>query len=275
MAKRFEKASIIVSIYDNIEFLEAVLNSLKSQTVQDFEVIISEDAAHASVKQFLENYKYEGEISHLSHPDVGWTKNIALNKAIRHAKYDYLILIDGDCVLHSRFVEFHMKKAEEEKILAGKRIKLDLETSLAVLSGELQVKDLNSYILKNFFSLKPRGAKFVEEGVFVGDRLLWGWIPRMRKMRQLKGCNMSFSKKAIYAINGFDEDYNKPAIGEDIDLTWRFIKAGYSLKSMRNLAVQYHLYHKENWNDQAENQQQMERNIKSNTWYCINGINKS
>ena len=54
---------------------------------------------------------------------------------------------------------------------------------------------------------------------------------------------MSFSKAAILEINGFDEDYIRPAIGEDIDLTWRFIAAGYHLVAARNLAVQYHLYH--------------------------------
>jgi len=54
---------------------------------------------------------------------------------------------------------------------------------------------------------------------------------------------MSFSKKAIIAINGFDEDYILPAIGEDIDLSWRFIQAGFKHKSVRNMAVQYHLHH--------------------------------
>ena len=93
-------------------------------------------------------------------------------------------------------------------------------------------------------------------------------------MYQLKGCNMSCSKKAIYAINGFDEDYIRPAIGEDIDLTWRFEKAGYRLKSVRNLAVQYHLYHKENWIDQSENIKEMEEKKARNEYICKNGIDK-
>jgi len=48
---------------------------------------------------------------------------------------------------------------------------------------------------------------------------------------------MSFSQKAIYAINGFDEDYVRPAFGEDRDLSWRFRAAGYQHKSLRNLGV--------------------------------------
>ncbi len=93
-------------------------------------------------------------------------------------------------------------------------------------------------------------------------------------MSQLKGCNMSFSKEAIYSINGFDEDYIRPAIGEDIDITWRFNKAGYPLKSLRNLAVQYHLYHKENWIDQEENIIIMEQKKRENLYICKNGFRK-
>jgi len=84
---------------------------------------------------------------------------------------------------------------------------------------------------------------------------------------------MSFSKEAIYAINGFDMDYIKPAIGEDIDLTWRFIKAGFKLKSIRNLSVQYHLYHKQNWIDQSENVKIMEGKQANNEFVCKNGLN--
>lgn len=41
-------------------------------------------------------------------------------------------------------------------------------------------------------------------------------------MRHLKGCNRSFHRKSIEATNGFEEDYEKAAVGEDADLLWRF-----------------------------------------------------
>ncbi|MDI3526363.1 MAG: hypothetical protein PWR03_546 [Tenuifilum sp.] len=75
-------------------------------------------------------------------------------------------------------------------------------------------------------------------------------------------------------INGFDEDYIRPAIGEDIDLTWRFQRAGYKINSVRNLAVQYHLYHKENWHDQEQNYQMMMEKQKRNEFVCKNGLVK-
>ena len=78
---------------------------------------------------------------------------------------------------------------------------------------------------------------------------------------------MSFHRKAIEAINGFDEDYVKPAVGEDVDLLWRFEGLGYELKSVRNLAVQYHLY-------QEENLRIMKSNQQANRFVCKNGLKK-
>ena len=99
------KASLIISVYDNIPFLRAVLDSLAYQTETNFEVIISEDAEHAELAQFVSSYPFRNDYQHLTQPDEGWRKEKALNNAIRAAKSDYLIFIDGDCVLHPRFIE--------------------------------------------------------------------------------------------------------------------------------------------------------------------------
>lgn len=85
---------------------------------------------------------------------------------------------------------------------------------------------------------------------------------------------MSFSKKALYAINGFDEDYTLPAIGEDVDILWRLQQAGYQLKSVRNMAVMYHLHHKESWVSQELNKLKMQVKRSNNTYICTNGIQK-
>ena len=45
-------------------------------------------------------------------------------------------------------------------------------------------------------------------------------------------------------LNGFDERYLAPTVGEDTELEWRAGMAGIKIKSVRNLAIQYHLYHR-------------------------------
>lgn len=268
------QASLIISVYTDTAALKVVLDSLKEQTFQDFEVLISEDGESDVMAAFLATYPFQQAWQHLTQEDLGWRKNRALNRAILAAKTDLLVFIDGDCVLHPRFMEMHSRYASESSILAGKRIKLNKELSQALLEQKCSVKDVQPYLIKHFFQLHKKGLRFQEEGLFIHPDKGLGFLPRVRKMSQLKGCNMSFSRKAIISINGFDEDYVKPAIGEDIDLVWRFEKAGYRLFSMRNLAVQYHLHHRENWSDQSENIRMMEERQNRNCYVCLNGIEK-
>ncbi len=254
--------------------MDAVLKSLPGQTFRNFEVIISEDGESEEMREFLSQVKLPFALRHLTQEDIGWRKNRALNRAILEAKSNWLIFIDGDCVLHPRFMEFHWKMAEEKFILAGKRIKLDPKTSQLLISGNFKPEEMNSRILANFSKIKKQGGAFLEEGLFINPSGMLGFLTKIRKMRHLKGCNMSFHRKAIEAINGFDEDYIKPAVGEDADLLWRFQGLGYELKSVRNLAVQYHLFHKESWTDQDENLRIMKSNQQANRFICKNGLKK-
>lgn len=267
------KASLIISIYNNIPFLKVVLDSLVQQTYNKFEIIIAEDGEDAAVAKFIKHYPFVHQHVHLTQKDEGWRKNQAMNMAIRAAKTDWLIFIDGDCVLHNRFIEMHMKYAAENIILAGKRVKLDQESSQLLLSGISNLSILQKQLRRKIIAGKGK-IRNIEEGIFIAPDGLLGFIPKLRKLNNLKGCNMSFSKKAIYAINGFDEEYILPAIGEDFDLTWRFAAAGFNYKSVRNLAVQFHLYHPENWVDTVENMKICDRNQQINKFICDKGLTR-
>ncbi|MEA4937157.1 MAG: glycosyltransferase family 2 protein [Paludibacter sp.] len=267
------RASLIISVYKNTDFLKAVLDSLKLQTIKDFEIIISEDGEYPPMKSFLEQYSFDNPWQHITQKDEGWRKNQCLNKAIKAAMSEWLIFIDGDCVLHPYFVEMHLNLSGENKILGGKRVKLDEATSKMLLTNTITPITIQKKLRKKIFLWKGE-IQFPEEGIYIPSDGIFGAIPDIRKISLLKGCNMSFSKKAINAINGFDEDYQLPAIGEDIDLTWRFLAAGYTLASVRNLAVQYHLYHPDNWVNQDENLKLMTSKQSKNEYFCKNGLKK-
>ncbi|MDD4728714.1 MAG: glycosyltransferase [Dysgonamonadaceae bacterium] len=267
------KASLIISVYKNVPFLKAVLDSLKFQTVKDFEIIISEDGNDIKMKSFIENYPFEQPYQHIWQEDLGWRKNKCLNNAIKAAKADWLIFIDGDCILHERFIEMHLLYAKEDVILAGKRVKLDEPSSLFLLENSSHLLRMQQKLKRKLIFGKGETA-FLEEGFFISPKGFLWFIPRFRRNNRLLGCNMSFSKKAIYAINGFDEDYILPAVGEDADLTWRFKAVGYHLFSLRNLAIVYHLNHPTSWISQDENLIKYHDKINKNEFVCKNGLLK-
>ncbi len=255
------KASIIISVYKNTDALAAILDSLRRQTEQDFEVIISEDGQDEQMAAFIKGYAFPWPMQHLTQADEGWRKNKALNAAIVAAKAKWLIFIDGDCVLHPRFVEMHLRYSAPRIVLAGKRVKLNKELSEKIIHGE-EIRLLPYLIWK-------RGCQLVEEGFFVPLAKLF-----RRPVRHLTGSNMSMAKQDIMAINGFDENYVLPAIGEDFDIEWRLPASGCKIVSVRNLAVQYHLYHPENWTDDTQNMNYFNDIKKRNQIVCTNGIRK-
>ena len=51
------KASLIISVYKNVQFLKAVLDSLQYQTEKDVEIIIAEDGESVEMKAFIEHIR--------------------------------------------------------------------------------------------------------------------------------------------------------------------------------------------------------------------------
>jgi len=268
------KASLIISIYNNIDFLEAILDSLHFQTEKNFEIIISEDGENPDVKRFIDQYPFEQPYLHLTQKDEGWRKNKAMNSAIRAAKTDWLIFIDGDCVPHPRFVEMHLRFANENIILAGKRVIVSAESSKLLIEKKIDILRIQTHLFKKMYFSKEK-IRHLEEIFFIPPQSVFGFIPKMRKHDFLLGCNMSFSKKAISVINGFDEDYKLPAVGEDADLIWRFNGTGFKIKSLRNLAIVYHLHHELNWVNRDENQEICRKKQLEKAFICMNGLKKS
>lgn len=267
-------ASLIISVYNNVPFLNAVLRSVNEQTWNDFEIIISEDGEHQEMRDFLNSFAFVHTWKHVHQEDLGWRKNKALNQAIQASNTDYLVFIDGDCVLHPRFMEMHLKMAKEGCVLGGKRLKLNKQLTREFLDGSRTHRNLGSFLTKNIFQIRNLHIRYPEESFFIAPEGFFGFLIRFRKIKELRGCNMSFYKKDLLNLNGFDEDYIKPAIGEDADPSWRLKKAGLKLRSVRNLAVVYHLHHDEVWSEQNENARLMQEKMEKGQFKCLNGILK-
>ena len=266
--------SLIISVYKDVGSLSTILEALRFQTRKDFEIVISEDGESQEMKAFLSHVTHPNPIVHLTQPDLGWRKNQALNNAIRKSTGLYLIFIDGDCVPNHRFIENHLRFSAAQSIVAGRRVKLGPRYTSIFKNNIHDLLRLEKQVVWDYFGMKKDKARFYEEGIYVNPASFFGRLLSKRKFRTMKGCNMSFFKKDIEEINGFDEDYVLPAVGEDIDLIWRFQMAGYKFCSVKNFAIQYHLHHRENWTDNSRNEKLMLEKMKRGEFVCKNGLLK-
>lgn len=237
------EASLIISVYNKARELDLVLGALELQSFKNFEVIIADDGSGDEVKDTINLYKSKNKlfISHLWQPDEGFKKNKILNKSIIHSSSDYLIFIDGDCVPHHKFIEEHVYNKEANTILCGSRVLLSKEFSeylklTDIINGKLEKFNI-SLLLDALFGKASR----LEEALYIRFKFLRK-ILKNRNVRLL-GSNFSIEKSLLMKINGFDERYEGPGVGEDSDIEFRLKLINVKFKSVRQMAVLYHLYH--------------------------------
>ena len=236
---------MIIAFYKKIKALKLIAAALELQTEKDFEVIIADDGSPRNITEQIESIRsgYSFPVRHIWHEDAGFRKNIILNKAICQSKSDYLIFIDGDCIPHHRFVEDHINQREINTALAGRRVKLSPRLSISITEDKIR----NRYLQKTLFriTLLKDGifgkSTQVEKGIYISNRSIRKLFNR--KKPWIVGCNFSVWKKDLLAINGFDERYLAPYWGEDCDIEARLRWNKGHIKSIKNVALQYHLDH--------------------------------
>ncbi|MFY9082908.1 glycosyltransferase, partial [Aliarcobacter butzleri] len=164
--EKYPKCSIIISVYKDTDSLDLILESLCNQTIIPDEIIISEDGNSIEMSDYVEvaKEKYKKlDINHLFQEDIGWRKNIALNRAIVASKYEYLIFIDGDCVPYSTFIEGHISNAQRKIVLCGKRMELGPKFSLKIKERSLKVINIEKNFLWYLPNLITDGARHPED----------------------------------------------------------------------------------------------------------------
>ncbi len=238
------EVSVIISFYNKIKYLELLLAGFQNQTFKNFEIIIADDGSNPEVVKGIESISstYPFTVKHIWQEDKGFRKNRILNKAILASSSDYLLFVDGDCIPHYAFVEEHFNYKKEKICLTGRRVNLSEKITNQLTPQRVEERYLENNLLKLIDDGLFGKSIDVEKGFYIRNHFLRNIFNK--KKRGLLGCNFSIHKKDLLDINGFDERYEAPSIGEDTDIQYRLELNGVEIKSLNNIAVQYHLYHK-------------------------------
>jgi len=259
--------SLIIGFYKQLNNLSILIESLKNQSYTTFEVIIAEDDDSVETINYLNNVKKEiaFTIKHVSQPNLGFRKNKILNDAIKISSGEFIVFIDGDCVPHKHFLKQYARIFKPFTILYGRRVMLSEKHTKDLYN----TKDLTRL---NLFRLLLNRCELIESGLY------WPFysIRRNKLKRIIVGSNWGIDRNSLLNVNGFDEDYVRAGVGEDVDIEWRLLKLGTKSKCVKFKCIQYHLYHKPNYSpeDTYYNYSLLEDKKKSGWIKCKNGIVK-
>ena len=268
-----QPVTLIISVYKDTENLSCILNALSFQTHCVDEIIVSEDGNDSRMSEFISQVKpFWPNIIHLSQKDNGFRKNQALNKAISISKNELLIFIDGDCVPHKEFISAHVKNCKPGVASVGRRAEPGPIFSSLIKKYKWFLRVIqNKWIyLSLLIPMTLDKGKNIEAGFyspFLHKR-------NANKKIGLLGCNFALYKEDILKINGFNEDYIYPGIGEDSDIEWRLNQVGVNSINIKFIATEYHLYHKTKYVPSHENLNIFKTIQDKKIVFCKNGIIK-
>jgi len=271
-------ATLIISVYKKIKELELILSAIEKQSYKnEYEILIADDGSGEEMEKFVMQSKksFGLDLKYITHEDLGFRKNKILNDSIKSTKSDYLIFIDGDCIPHYHFVKAHIKNKRPDSVLCGRRVILGKKISEGIMKSYCKHKSFEITFSKLLFdSVRSKNASIhVEEAIYIENEQARNFIND--KKVNLLGCNFSIPKSLIEKVNGFDEDYTGPGIGEDTDLEYRLRLVSAKFESLRNLAIVYHLYHPKTI-EERKNYDYFHKYVKnSGKYFCKNGLIKS
>lgn len=273
------KITVIVPTYNRPRALDLCIRSLAGQSLLPQEVLVADDGSGPETRQTVERLAGEMKgrfpVIHVWQEDIGFRKPMILNETVRRSTGDYLVFIDGDCIAHRDFLLAHRDAGSPDAIVSGKRVELGKALTERLLASGRPDITLGTLVWDSIFGRRPKTRK-VEEALVVRNRHIRKALHRDEITDDgVWGCNFSLTRDLFYGINGCDEEFLDGSI-EDNDLGIRVLNQGKYVRSLRNLAVIFHLWHQSSWSFENEKYRHnlaiMQRRIELKEPRCRNGI---
>lgn len=233
------RIAVIISTYNNPQWLEKTLWGYMAQTRKADEIIIADDGSRPDTAQMLQGYKDALPLKHVWQEDMGFRKTRILNIALRQVTADYVVFTDQDCVPRPDFLAIHERYARPGRFLSGGYFKLPMSISRLISRDDILSGRAFSYAW-----LKAQGLRWS----WKCTKLTCSHGIRSRLLNTLtpthatwNGMNSSTWLSDLLAAKGFDERMQYG--GEDRELGERLVNAGMKGVQIRYSAITLHLDH--------------------------------
>lgn len=189
--------SLIIPVYNRPDEVNELLESLTTQRLKPYEVIIVEDGSTLPCQDVVNRYADRLPVRYFTKPNGG--PGPARNFGASHATGNYLIILDSDCLLPDGYLEAIDEELQREPADA-------FGGPDRAHSSFTPLQKAINYSMTSFFTTG---------GIRGGKKKLDKFYPR--------SFNMGMRREVYQALGGF----SPMRFGEDIDLSIRLFKGGY------------------------------------------------
>lgn len=208
------KLSVVIVNYNVQHFLELCLRSVEKACKNIASEIIVVDNASADNSCAMIKAHFPNVILLENKDNLGFSK--ANNLGVSKAKGDYVLILNPDTVVGETTFDEILSFADNKKDLGALGVQLVDGTGAYLPESKREIPTLKSSFFKMMGSDNSKNTYYANS---VGQNET-GAVP------VLVGAFMLMKKKVYEQVGGFDEDYFM--YGEDIDLSYKLLKAGYT-----------------------------------------------
>lgn len=238
-----ESISLIVTLYNRLEYARNMILSLLNQTKQIDELIFADDGSKEYVLEYIKDLlpRCKFKIKYVIQEDIGFRLARSRNNGARIAEGKFLIFMDQDVIFDQDFIEKIYNSRKKKRLIFSE-----------ALGSSEQERDMIQNILKQdgydyqkIYSVMPIEKKKEQDQIVKKEKLyniLYNLRLRTRGAK-IVGLIFALYKEDFINLNGFDEKY----IGwghEDDDFGNRFFKYGGKTYSFKMEQYPIHMYHK-------------------------------
>jgi len=199
------KISVIIPAYNAEKTIRRALEAVMKQDVSEpFEVIVVDDGSQDATAQIVRAFP---SVVYIHQPNAG--SAAARNRGAAAARGEVFLFTDSDCVPHPDWVRL---------MTAAFR-----DGGAGAVAGSYGIANPQS-----------RLAAVIHDEIMYRHKQLMPDEPKV-----LGSYNFAVLRHVFQNIDGFDEGY-RTASGEDNDLSYRLIGAGYKIVFARNALVDHH-----------------------------------
>jgi glycosyltransferase involved in cell wall biosynthesis len=256
--------TLIITTYNWDAALDLVLRSVLAQSRVPDEVLIADDGSGPTTAALVADFarRFPVPLRHVWHEDRGFRLTAIRNRALAAARGPYVIMLDGDMVLHREFVASHAAFARKGSyVQAGRVLLREKATRRLFQSRTVKVGPLSRGI----------GNRINALHMPLLSRLYRG--PR-GPLRRTRGGNMGYWLEDARRINGYNED----CVGwgaEDVEFAARLQNAGVARRNLKFGGIAFHLHHKTRPpGSEPANLGLYERAVRERLTWCENGFDK-
>ncbi len=258
------KCSLIITTYNWPEALELSLRSALAQSEPPDEVIVADDGSGQATAEVVARYASSSSVPvvHSWQADEGFRASASRNKAIALARSGYVVIVDGDMLLHPDFIADHKRLARKGSFIQGSRVLV----SQVATENRLKSKEISIGLFGQGIANRKNAMRLpFLAGVLASPN---------QELPGIRSCNMSFFREDCLTINGFNEEFRGWG-REDSEFAVRMFNSGVLRRNVRFSAIAAHLWHQENARASLpENDRLLEEAIARKSRWCSNGIDK-